>query len=199
MRYLGARNSNLIILPWIQKLVLLQTLKLDGHTYQPKSIKILGKLAHLRHFYLPNWISNRLEKNVKVQFSGLNKLETLENFNIQLCEVMDLPKLTSLQRLRLRARDDYDNVGEMMTYLAALALSSTSSLRYWALDFGIHDEGLLNNPNTVRQLFWNDKFNLQELTIRGKLPELGELFEQHQQLNNTHIDASFIHITSLNL
>ena len=49
-----------------------------------------------------------------------------------------------------------------------------------------------NHPNIVRQLFWNDKFNFQELSIKGELPELAELFGRH-------IDASLICITRLKL
>ncbi|XP_017235075.2 protein RECOGNITION OF PERONOSPORA PARASITICA 7 [Daucus carota subsp. sativus] len=202
LRYLSARNSNLIILPWIRKLVLLQTLKLDGDNVTPypaKSIAILSKLSHLRHVYLPDSFYN-FEKNAKLRLNGLSKLETLENFNTEWCEVKDLPELTSLQRLRVRADDIHCDVEELMKYLATLALSSTSVLRYWVLHFEIIHGRSFNDPNIIRQLFWNDKFNLQELFIRGRLPELDELFEYpQQQLNNTHIDASLICITKLKL
>ncbi|XP_074357729.1 putative disease resistance protein At1g50180 [Apium graveolens] len=202
LRYLSARKSNLMIFPFIQNLVLLQTLKLDGYNdvpYPTKSRYILGKLAYLRHLYLPNWSYYKLEKNVVLRFNGLSKLETLENFNPLLCEVKDLPCLTSLQRLTIKAKDDDDDVEEMMTNLATLALSSFSSLRYWALDYDIWNEGSPNNPNILQQMFWNDKFNFQRLSIDGKLPEIGEMFEQQQQLNNPHIDASLICITKLKL
>ncbi|WOG86185.1 hypothetical protein DCAR_0205386 [Daucus carota subsp. sativus] len=201
LRYLNARNSNLIIVPWIQKLVLLQTLKVDGYkvTCSPlKSIKTLGKLTHLRHLYLPSRRLGTFEKDVKLRLKGLRKLETLENFNPLFCEVKDLQELISLQKLRIKVKDSYGIVEEMMKYLKKLAFSSTSSLRYWALDFEIPPQGYLTDLNIIRQLFWNNKFKFQELSIRGKIPELGELLQQ-QQLNNTHIDASLICITRLTL
>ena len=115
----------------------------------------------------------------KLRFNGLSKLETLENIHTLFCELNDLPKLTNLHKLRLQLRDyRKDNAEEMLNYLAALGQSSTSSFRYWALDFEMHDESLLNNPNMIWRLFWNDKFNFEELWISGLLPELAELFKQ---------------------
>ncbi|XP_017233010.1 protein RECOGNITION OF PERONOSPORA PARASITICA 7 [Daucus carota subsp. sativus] len=200
LRYFSARKSNLVNFPWIQKLVLLQTLKLDqngnkmGYSFSPKPIGTLGKLIHL---YLPTWVGT-LEEKLKLRFNnGLSKLEILENFDTQWCEVKDLPKLTNLQRLRLMVSGSPDDVDEMLMYFAKLALS-TSGLLYVALTVDIYSEdGLLYRPDIVRQLFWNDKF--QELSIYGKLPEVEELFEKQQQLINTHITASLICITSLTL
>ena len=92
--------------PWIQKLVLLQTLKLDQNgnewdeSFPPKSIVTLGRLTHLLHLYLPKWMGTLENKvKVKLRFNGLIKLEILENFDTRWCEVKDLPKLTNLQRL----------------------------------------------------------------------------------------------------
>ncbi|KAL1826276.1 hypothetical protein ACET3Z_004688 [Daucus carota] len=154
LRYLSAQNSELEIFPWVQKLVLLQTLKIDMF-YPPKSINILGKLRHLRHLYFPRAGFYPAPETVKLRLNGLSKLETLENLNTLFCEVKDLPELTSLQRLRVLVKDHYENLEETMKYLATLALSSTSSVRYWALEFEITNP---NDPNIIRQLFWNDKF-----------------------------------------
>ncbi|XP_074358102.1 putative disease resistance protein At1g59620 [Apium graveolens] len=203
LRYLSLRGSNLKTVPWIYKLVLLQTLNLDVHheIFELPVLNGLGKLSFLRHLYLPPRVSLKLLKNTKLRFNGLSKLETLENFNINWCEVKDLPKLSGLRRLTLKADGGYDDVKEMLKYLSDLALSSNSSIRCMSLDMQISaDPGFRNDPDMIRQLFCNQKFSLQELQMDGKLPELSEIFEeQRQQLNHNHIDVSLIRITKLRL
>ncbi|XP_074356835.1 putative disease resistance protein RXW24L [Apium graveolens] len=203
LRYLSLRGSNLITFPWIHNLVLLQTLNLnvpDDNFKSPVSSNDLGKLSFLRHLYLPPWVSLQLLKNTKLRFNGLSKLETLENFNTEWCEIKNLPKLSGLRRLTLKAEGGYDDVKEMLKYLSDLALSSNSSVLYLSLVIRISgDPGWRNDPDMIRQLFWNHKFSLQELEMHGKLPELCEIFEQQQQLNHNHIDVSLIRITKLTL
>ncbi|XP_074356792.1 putative disease resistance protein RXW24L [Apium graveolens] len=205
LRYLSLRGSKMENFPWVQKLVLLQTLKLDvqdSKIKRPVSRNILCNLAHLSNLCLPNWPDSRYSdwKNFKLRFSGLSKLETLENFTTWWCEVKDLPKLTSLRRLKLKVVGENDDVKEMFNYLSDLALSSNSCLQYLALDIKMYGEGFKNELDMIRQLFWNRKFNLQELSLFGRLPaELAEIFEVQQQLNHTHIDASLICITKLKL
>ncbi|XP_074358103.1 putative disease resistance protein At1g59620 [Apium graveolens] len=201
LRYLSLRGSNLKTFPFIQKLVLLQTLNLDVPWTSPVLSNDLGKLSFLRHLYLPRWVSLKLLKKTKLRFNGLSKLETLENFNTEWCEIKDLPKLSGLRKLKLRAEGGYDDVKEMLKYLSDLALSSNSSIRYMSLVMQISaDPGFRNDPDMIRQLFWNHKFSLQELQMDGKLPELSEIFEeQRQELNHNHIDVSLIRITKLTL
>ncbi|XP_074357293.1 putative disease resistance protein RXW24L [Apium graveolens] len=203
LRYLSLRGSDFETFPWIQNLVLLQTLKLDMQRFifRPRmSTDVLCKLAHLRHLYLPDWQHAYSRKNFKLRFNGLSKLETLENFDTRHCEVKDLPKLTSLRRLKLVVSGGYDDVKEMFKYLSGLALSSNSCLKYLALSIEISDQdGLKNDPDMIRQLLWNPKFNIRELSINGKLPELSKLYEERQQLNHTPIDAYFTGITKLKL
>ncbi|XP_074357427.1 putative disease resistance protein RXW24L isoform X1 [Apium graveolens] len=194
LRYLSLRGSNLKNFSWIHKLVLLQTLKLDNynnHLMSPVSSNVLGKLAYLRHLYLPEW-SHRNSR--KLRFNGMSKLETLENFNNVWCEFKDLPKLSSLRRLKLKVFDHYDKIQEMFEYLSDIALSSNTCIQYLALGIWILDGGFLNDPDMIRQLLWDHKFNLQELSINGQLPELAEL-----SINLTYIDASFTGITKLKL
>ncbi|XP_074357292.1 putative disease resistance protein RXW24L [Apium graveolens] len=202
LRYVSLRGSDMDTFPWIHNLVLLQTLKLNGDSFiskQPLSSNVLGKLAHLCHLYLPCWHSANSRKNTKLRFNGLSKLETLEIFNTEWCEVKDLPMLSSLRRLKLEVRGGYNDVKEMFKYLSGMALSSNSCIRYLVLEIAIHDQGLKNDPDMISQLMWNHKFNLRELSTSGKLPELAEIFEKQQQLNHTHIDASFTGITKLKL
>ena len=202
LRYLSVRKTNLLLLPSIQNLVLLQTLKLDVRNdilFPPwLSRNIMGKLGRLRHLYLPDWKVHSLGKNSKMRFHGLNKLETLENVNTQWCEVKGLPKLTGLQKLTLRVDDSYDDVEEVMKCLTAIALSSTSCLRYLVLTISQCDLGSRNGPDILRKLLSDHKYNLQELKVIGQLPELAQLFEQ-QQLHDAPIDLSLIHITRLHL
>ncbi|XP_074361217.1 putative disease resistance protein At1g59620 isoform X2 [Apium graveolens] len=204
LRYLSLRGSNLITFPWIDKLVLLQTLNLDVPDdifESPVSSNGLGKLGFLRHLCLPPWVFLKSVKNTKLRFNGLSKLETLENFNTSWCEIKDLPKLSGLRKLKLTAGGDYDDVKEMFKYLSDLALSANSSIRFMSLVIRISgDPGWRNDPDMIRQLFCNQKFSLQELEMDGKLPELSEIFEeQRQQLNHNHIDVSLIRITKLRL
>ncbi|XP_074364270.1 putative disease resistance protein RXW24L [Apium graveolens] len=103
LRYLSLRGSNLKTFPWIHNLVLLQTLNLnvpDDIFKSPASSNVLGKLAFLRHLYLLPWVSLKSVKKTKLRFNGLSKLETLENFNTEWCEVKDLPKLSGLRKFQ---------------------------------------------------------------------------------------------------
>ncbi|XP_074356798.1 putative disease resistance protein At1g59620 [Apium graveolens] len=202
LRYLSLRDSDLETFPWIQNLVLLQTLNLDVLWFtgkSPVSGNVLGKLAQLRHLYLPIWnpADNSL-KIPKLRFNGLSKLETPENFNTRWCEVKDLQKLSGLRRLNLSAKGGYDDLKEMFHYLSDIALSSNSCLQYLALEIEIYDDGFRKDPDMIRQL-WNQKFSLRELSIEGWLPELAVIFEEQQQLNHTHFDASLIRVTKLDL
>ncbi|XP_074356791.1 putative disease resistance protein RF9 [Apium graveolens] len=157
----------------------------------------MGNLRRLRHLYLPDWKVHSLGKKAKLRFDGLSKLETLENFNSDWCEVKDLPKLTSLRKLVLRVDNSCDHVEEMMKYLTAIALSATSCLQYLVLTVCECDLGSRNGPDILRKLLSDHKYNLRELKLIGQLPELAQLFEQ--QLQNTHTDVSLIHITRLHL
>ena len=131
-----------------------QTLILDrglrGTLFPSKSIILLEKLAHLRYLYHPEDFYG-VKKNGNLRYTGLIKLETLENFDTLFCELKDLLKLTNLHKLRLKLRD-YQHKPVFTNCLAALGQSSTSSFRYWALDFEMHYEWLLNNPNMIRRL-----------------------------------------------
>ncbi|XP_074333012.1 putative disease resistance protein At1g59620 [Apium graveolens] len=201
LRYLRLSGSNLKTFPGVQKLVLLQTLNLNLQGFilirSPVPSNIFGKLAHLRHLYLPSCF--RARKNFKLQFNGLSKLETLENFDNEWCEIKDLPKLSSLRTLKLKAGSRYVKVKEMLKYLSDVVFSSSSLIRYLSLSILIIDEGFKDDPDMIRQLLWNHKFNLRELSVNGQLPELGELFEEQQQLNHTRIDAYLTGITKLKL
>lgn len=105
LRYLSVRNTILLNFSSVQKLVILQTLKLHirNDIYFPpwRSRNILSKLAHLWHLYLPKREIHSLGNKLKLRFDGLSNLETPENFNTNWCEVKDLQNLISLQKLRL--------------------------------------------------------------------------------------------------
>nr|XP_017240042.1 PREDICTED: probable disease resistance RPP8-like protein 2 [Daucus carota subsp. sativus] len=178
LRYLSLRNVILSLIPFpsMQNMVLLQTLILDLSSSIPipswLSRNILGKLGHLRHLYLPRCYLTPVNYQ-NLRFDGLGKLETLENFNNLWCEAKDLPKLINLQRITLVGAGVYDDVDETMKNLSALALSSSSNLGYLGLSLDLY-----NQPGeNVRQLFWDYKSILQKLSIRGRLAELAQLFE----------------------
>nr|XP_017239146.1 PREDICTED: probable disease resistance protein RF9 isoform X2 [Daucus carota subsp. sativus] len=203
LRYLSVRNVSLSLIPSIQNMVLLQTLKLDVSSsllFRRISIpswfsrNILGKLGHLRHLFLPH--TNRVfYDNQKLCFDGLGKLEILENFSNQWCEPKDLPKLINLQKLTLEVVSVHDDVEETMKNLAALALSSSSNLRYLGLSLILCDQ----RGDKVRQLFRDYNSILQKLFICGHLAELAQLFENPPLNINNHVEESSICITSLKL
>uniref|UniRef100_A0A175YJR9 AAA+ ATPase domain-containing protein n=2 Tax=Daucus carota subsp. sativus TaxID=79200 RepID=A0A175YJR9_DAUCS len=95
-----------------------------------------------------------LGKNLKLRFDGLSKLETLERFDTSWCEVKDLPKLISLQKLSLHVDGSYNDMEEMIKYL------SSYTGKY--LDISISTDDLVseNGADMWRQLFWNHKYNL---------------------------------------
>ncbi|XP_017240041.1 probable disease resistance protein RF9 [Daucus carota subsp. sativus] len=199
LRYLSVRNVSLSLMPSIQSMVLLQTLKLDVISLISipswLSRNVLGKLGHLRHLYLPISEWRTAPKKQKLRFDGLGKLETLENFSNLWCEAKDLPKLINLQKLKLEIYSSYADVKETMKNLSALALSSSSNLRYLGLSLTFYDQPV----EDVRELFWDYNSILQMLNISGQLAELAQLFENQPRNINNHVVESPIRITSLTL
>ncbi|WOG83441.1 hypothetical protein DCAR_0102616 [Daucus carota subsp. sativus] len=194
LRYLSVRNVSLSLIPSIQNMVLLQTLKLD--LFRPISIpswlsgNILGKLGHLRHLCLPLSDSTTPKKQ-KLRFEGLGKLETLENFSNVWCEAKDIPQLINLQKLTLEVDSGCDDVRQTLKNL-----SSSSNLGYLGISLILHDQPGEN----VRELFWDYNSILEKLSITGRLAELAQLFENPpRNILNNHVKESLIRITSLTL
>ncbi|XP_063942557.1 probable disease resistance protein At1g59620 [Daucus carota subsp. sativus] len=133
LRYLSLRDTNLLIFPSLQKLVLLQTLKLDIsdkiYVLPWLSRDVLVKMDCLRHLYLPKFKVDVLGRKSKLRFNRLSKLETLENFDTSWCEVKDLRELINLRKLTVTVRGSYDILEEMMKNLDDLASSASSCLR----------------------------------------------------------------------
>nr|XP_017234618.1 PREDICTED: LOW QUALITY PROTEIN: probable disease resistance protein At1g58602 [Daucus carota subsp. sativus] len=133
LRYLSLRDTNLLIFPSLQKLVLLQTLKLDTdkiYVLPWLSRDVLVKMDCLRHLYLPKFKVDVLGRKSKLRFNGLSKLETLENFDTTWCEVKDLRDLINLRKLTLTVRGSFDILEEMMKNLDDVASSPSSCLRF---------------------------------------------------------------------
>ncbi|WOG94628.1 hypothetical protein DCAR_0313924 [Daucus carota subsp. sativus] len=82
-----------------------------------------------------------------------------------------------------------------MKNLSALALSSSSNLRYLGLSLTFYDQPV----EDVRELFWDYNSILQMLNISGQLAELAQLFENQPRNINNHVVESPIRITSLTL
>ncbi|KAL8106958.1 hypothetical protein AgCh_023675 [Apium graveolens] len=134
---------------------------------------------------------HKLKKNFKLRFDGLSKLETLENFTADWCEVKDLPKLINLQKLTVTVMN-YDV--EMMKYLASIPYPC---LRYLALSIFPEKLALPDGPDILRKLLCDQNYILQESFIVGPLPEMAQVFGQ--QLHNSHADVSLVRITCLKL
>ncbi|KAL7235033.1 hypothetical protein ACSBR1_018501 [Camellia fascicularis] len=99
LRYLNINNSSIRSMPSsIGNLRFLQTL--DLRTYVHLEIpNVLWRLEQLRHLYLPGEI--KLTGTSKLRLDGLSKLETLEAFDTEFCDVRYFPKLTNLRKVEI--------------------------------------------------------------------------------------------------
>ncbi|KAL7236952.1 hypothetical protein ACSBR1_020106 [Camellia fascicularis] len=99
LRYLSIRESDTITsLPSSRgNLGFLKTLYLRGWSISSLRIpNVLWRLKQLRHLYLPSRI--KLAGTNKLRLDILNKLETLEYFDTEYCDVRCLSKLTNLRK-----------------------------------------------------------------------------------------------------
>ncbi|CAL5381526.1 unnamed protein product [Camellia sinensis] len=99
LRYLNINNSSIRRMPSsIGNLRFLQTLDLrtDVDLEIPN---VLWRLEQLRHLYLPGEI--KLTGTSKLRLDGLSKLETLEAFDTEFCDVRYFPKLTNLRKVEI--------------------------------------------------------------------------------------------------
>ncbi|KAL7206871.1 hypothetical protein ACSBR2_019553 [Camellia fascicularis] len=99
LRYLSIRESDTITsLPSSRgNLGFLKTLYLRGWSIRSLRIpNVLWRLKQLRHLYLPSRI--KLAGTNKLRLDILNKLETLEYFDTEYCDVRCLSKLTNLRK-----------------------------------------------------------------------------------------------------
>ncbi|WOG86306.1 hypothetical protein DCAR_0205508 [Daucus carota subsp. sativus] len=179
LRYLSLRDTNLLIFPSLQKLVLLQTLKLDTdkiYVLPWLSRDVLVKMDCLRHLYLPKFKVDVLGRKSKLRFNGLSKLETLENFDTTWCEVKDLRDLINLRKLTLTVRGSFDILEEMMKNLDDVASSPSSCLRFLGVTIVYCHFELNNGLPILKQLVYAENLNLRELKIYGRIPEVGLIF-----------------------
>ncbi|CAL5378305.1 unnamed protein product [Camellia sinensis] len=98
LRYLSIRESDTITsLPSSIGKGFLQTLDLRRWSISSLRIpNVLWRSKQLRHLYLPSRI--KLAGTNKLRLDSLNKLETLEYFDTEYCDVRCLSKLTNLQK-----------------------------------------------------------------------------------------------------
>ncbi|XP_017233053.2 probable disease resistance protein At1g59620 [Daucus carota subsp. sativus] len=183
LRYLSVRGSNLLVLPSVQRLVLLQTLKLNTHegiyVLPWLSRDVLVKLDCLRHLFLPKFKVDVLRRKSKFRLNGLCKLETLENFDTAWCEVNDLRELINLRKLRLTVAGSCDILEEVMKNLGDIASSPSSCLRYLGVCIAYCDIELNNGLTILKQLVYGENLNLRELKIYGRIQEVGLIFPLH--------------------
>uniref|UniRef100_A0A166CNG0 Disease resistance R13L4/SHOC-2-like LRR domain-containing protein n=1 Tax=Daucus carota subsp. sativus TaxID=79200 RepID=A0A166CNG0_DAUCS len=195
LRYLSVRGTNLLVFPSIQKLVLLQTLRLhtcdDMYALPWLSRDVLVKLDCLRHLYLPKFKVDVLVRKSKLRFNGLSKLETLENFDTTWCEVKDLRELINLRKLMVTVRGSCDILEEMMKNLDDIASSPSSCLSYLGVAISNCHLELNNGLTILKQLVYAENLNLRDLKIYGRIPEVGLIFPLQY--------VSTIGITSLTL
>uniref|UniRef100_A0A166CNA2 Uncharacterized protein n=1 Tax=Daucus carota subsp. sativus TaxID=79200 RepID=A0A166CNA2_DAUCS len=182
LRYLSVRDTNLLIFPSLQKLVLLQTLKLDTdkiYVLPWLSRDVLVKMDCLRHLYLPKFKVDVLGRKSKLRFNGLSKLETLENFDTSWCEVKDLRELINLRKLTVTVRGSCDILEEMMKNLDDVASSPSSCLRFLGVTIVDCDIELNNDLTILKQLVYAENLNLRDLKIYDLIPEVGLIFPLH--------------------
>ncbi|KAL7204743.1 hypothetical protein ACSBR2_017781 [Camellia fascicularis] len=99
LRYLNINNSCIQSVPSsIGNLRFFQTLDLRTYVYV-EIPNVLWRLEQLRHLYLPARI--KLTGTSKLRLDGLSKLETLEAFDTEFCDVRYFPKLTNLRKVEI--------------------------------------------------------------------------------------------------
>ncbi|KAK4425461.1 putative disease resistance protein RXW24L [Sesamum alatum] len=69
---------------------------------------VLSKMKRLRHLYFP--VTFAREGQEKLSLDGLIKLEVLENFDTEMCNSKDLPKLEKLRILRVIAQGNEEDL-----------------------------------------------------------------------------------------
>ncbi|KAM7486238.1 hypothetical protein LguiA_002247 [Lonicera macranthoides] len=137
LKYLGLRYTIFHRLPpTIANMTDLQTLDLwdDGTQYACTSIpNVLEKLKELRHLYLRSLpLSGELQSR-KMQLAKLRNLETLENFDLRVFNVEDLPHLNNLRKLGaiVTSKDDLGKIVKYLVYEASELLSHVAiSIKY---------------------------------------------------------------------
>ncbi|XP_047947291.1 putative disease resistance protein At1g59780 [Salvia hispanica] len=104
LRYLSLHGSEVGELPKsIYNMPYLQTLDLRVHE-RIRLSNVICKMKRLKHLFLP-FHDIEVIGGEKLRLDGLHELETLEWINSETTCIADIPKLISLQTLRVRVRD----------------------------------------------------------------------------------------------
>ncbi|KAK4425435.1 putative disease resistance protein [Sesamum alatum] len=203
LRYLSFRGCYLLDLPsTLSNLRFLETLDLCVRVSCVITIpNVLRKLSRLRHLYFP--LAYRSDTGDKLKVAGLEKLETLENFNPSICDpndLLQLPKLQTLTGIVNVEKLDLDNIIKCMNGIGllrrsslvvksfdsyskdrrAIAVSALECNALHALDF----EGYLGKlplrdvrfgSNFTELVFDGSEFKQNPMPVLRKLPNLRSL------------------------
>ncbi|KAF8028636.1 hypothetical protein BT93_E1316 [Corymbia citriodora subsp. variegata] len=138
LRFLSLGKSKFTSLPQsMGNLVYIEFLDLCVNQYSVVILpNVLWKMRRLRYLHLPlNFVIKEKFRrdHKKLRLDTLDKLRTLRNFSLEMCDVNDVSKLTNLQKLTVHGA----NRLEMIPQLAKFNLKhlQTSSFRYQTNSF----------------------------------------------------------------
>ncbi|KAI8026444.1 putative disease resistance protein RDL6 [Camellia lanceoleosa] len=175
LRYLNINKSYIESVPSsIGNLRFLQTLDLRTYTYL-EIPNVLWRLEQLRHLCLPRRI--KLTGTGKLRLHGLSKLETLEAFDTEYCDVRYFPKLTNLRKVEVRSKDPKD----LAVILKPLILNNSNGLLLPSLSFWISGDFETEEEQSIlRQLL--GCHHLCKLELLGSLNLVNKLPDQFPPL-----------------
>ncbi|CAL5381520.1 unnamed protein product [Camellia sinensis] len=179
LRYLNINNSCIRSVPSsIGNLRFLQTLDLRTYSYL-EIPNVLWRLEQLRHLYLPGGI--KLTGTSKLRLDGLNKLETLEAFDTEFCDVRYFPKLTNLRKVEIGWVSPEDLVAILKS---PILLNNSNSLLLPSSSIKIKgDFRTEEEQSLLRQLL--GCHNLRKFYLWGSLNVVNKLLDQfHPNLTN---------------
>ncbi|XP_028086705.1 putative inactive disease susceptibility protein LOV1 [Camellia sinensis] len=185
LRYLSIRYSTIKSLPSsIGNLGFLQTLGLRGQG-SLRMPNVLWRLKQLRHLYLPAGI--RLTGTSKLRLDGLSKLETLEAFHTEFCDVRYFPKLTNLRKVEIGWVSPEDLA---VILKSPILLNNSNSLLLPSSSIKINgDFRTEEEQSLLRQLL--GCHNLRKFDLRGSLNVVNKLLDQfHPNLTNLLLEDS---------
>ncbi|CAL5377083.1 unnamed protein product [Camellia sinensis] len=172
LRYLSIRASEIYSVPSsIGNLRFLQTLDLRA-VDELEIPNVLWRLEQLRHLYLPRRI--KLTGTSKLRLDGLSKLETLEDFDTEYCDVRYFPKLTNLRKVEVCSEAPKDLA---VILKSPILLNNSNSLLLPSLSFAIvGDFRMEEEQSLLRQLL--GCHHLHKLNLAGSLNLVNKLPDQ---------------------
>ncbi|KAI8025503.1 putative disease resistance protein [Camellia lanceoleosa] len=166
LRYLNINEYRIKSVSFsIGNLRFLQTLDLRTYFDLVEIPNVLWRLEQLRHLYLPLEIKQTGKS--KFRLDGLSKLETLDHFDTENCDVRYFPKLTNLRKVKVFLKTTKDLA---VILKSPILLNNLNSILLPSLSFRIRIIGDFlteEEQSLLRQLLGSH--HLHKLFLRGSL------------------------------